>query len=82
MIEPGLLCVEVVELVSDYLDGELAPETGRRVEEHLAVCPACRVYVEQVRETVRTLGRLPGDALPEHAVVELEAAFAKFPRRP
>ena len=81
MTEPGLPCIEVVELVSDYLDGKLDPETRRRVEEHLALCPPCRVYVEQVRDTVRGLGRLPGDELPEHAVAELETAFAAFSRR-
>ena len=81
MSEPGLPCVEVVELVSDYLDGELDAPTCRRVEEHLARCPPCRVYVEQVRETVRALGRLPDDGLPEHAVHELEAAFSAFRRK-
>lgn len=81
MTEPALACIEVVELVSDYLDGELDPETRRRVEEHLALCPACQLYVEQVRDTVRALGRLPADELPEHAVSELEAAFAAFRRR-
>jgi anti-sigma factor RsiW len=80
MTEPGLPCIEVVELVSDYLDGELDAETRQRVEEHLELCPPCRVYVKQVRETVRALGRLPEDGLPEHAVAELEAAFAAFRR--
>jgi anti-sigma factor RsiW len=80
MTELGLLCVEVVELVSDYLDGELDAETARRVEEHLALCPHCAVYVEQVRDTVRALRRLPAHELPEHAVDELEAAFAAFRR--
>lgn len=80
MTEPGLPCIEVVELVSDYLDGQLDGATHRRVEEHLKLCPPCRVYVEQVRETVRALGRLPADGLPEHAVEELEAAFAAFRR--
>jgi anti-sigma factor RsiW len=78
MTEPGLPCVEVVELVSDYLDGALDEETQRRVAEHLALCPGCQVYVEQVRATVRALGRLPEDQLGEHAVAELEAAFAAF----
>jgi anti-sigma factor RsiW len=81
MTEPGLLCIEVVELVSEYLDGELDPPTRRRVEAHLELCPACRVYVEQVRDTVRALGCLPADGLPEHAVQELETAFAAFRRR-
>jgi anti-sigma factor RsiW len=73
-------CVEIVELVSDYLDGELDAQMRRRVEEHLTLCPACQVYVEQVRDTVRKLKRLPEDELPPHAVAELEAAFAAFRR--
>jgi anti-sigma factor RsiW len=80
MTEPGLPCIEVVELVSDYLDGELDAGTRRRVEAHLALCPPCRVYVQHARETVRALGGLPEDGLPEHAVAELEAAFAAFRR--
>jgi anti-sigma factor RsiW len=80
MTDPGLRCIEVVELVSDYLDDELDEETRRRVEEHLTLCPACRIYVEQVRETVQALGELPSGALPARAVAELEAAFREFPR--
>jgi predicted anti-sigma-YlaC factor YlaD len=80
MTEPGLRCTEVVELVSDYLEGELDPDTSRRVEAHLALCPPCRVYVEQVMDTARRLGGLPADGLSEHAVAELEAAFAAFRR--
>jgi anti-sigma factor RsiW len=80
MTERGLACIEVVELVSDYLDGALDPETHRRVDEHLALCPHCQVYVEQVRDTVRSLRHLPAEELPEQAVAELEAAFAAFRR--
>ena len=73
-------CVEVVELVSDYLDGNLDPETERRVAAHLELCPPCVTYVEQVRQTVASLGHLPNDALPEPAVAELETAFRAFHR--
>ena len=78
--EPHIACIEVVELVSDYLDGNLDPQTERRVADHLALCPPCVTYVEQVRDTVSVLGRLPSDALPESAVTELEAAFREFRR--
>ncbi len=78
MSEPALRCIEVVELVSDYLDGHLDAETRRRVEEHLVLCPPCRVYIEQVRETVRALGDLPAGALSDEAVSELEQAFRGF----
>jgi anti-sigma factor RsiW len=74
-------CIEVVELVSDYLDGNLDPETRERVAAHLELCPPCVTYVEQVRQTVGALARLPADALPESAVTELEAAFRDFHRQ-
>jgi predicted anti-sigma-YlaC factor YlaD len=76
----SLPCIEVVELVSDYLEGTLDPETERRVAEHLDLCPPCVTYVEQVRATVSMLGRLPEDALAPEAVSELEAAFREFHR--
>jgi anti-sigma factor RsiW len=71
-------CIEVVELVSDYLEGELDAATARRVEAHLALCPPCVTYVEQVRETVRLTGRLPQNGLDPRVVSELEAAFRSF----
>jgi anti-sigma factor RsiW len=78
MSEAHIPCIEVVELVSDYLDGNLDPATERRVAAHLELCPPCVTYVEQVRHTVGALGRLPSDALPDDAVRELEAAFREF----
>jgi anti-sigma factor RsiW len=81
MTEPGLRCIEVVELVSDYLDGNLDAETRMRVEEHLTLCPHCQRYVEQVRGTASALRQLPVNELPERAVTELETAFADFHRR-
>ena len=73
-------CIEVVELVSDYLDGELDPVTARRVAAHLELCPPCAHYVEQIRQTAATLGELPTETLPSQAVSELEAAFRDFHR--
>ena len=47
-----LQCREVVELVSDLLDGALDPEDVVRVEQHLLVCPPCTLHVKQVRTTI------------------------------
>jgi anti-sigma factor RsiW len=49
----GITCREVVEIVTDYLDGALAPEDVARLEAHLAACDPCVAYVEQVRITAR-----------------------------
>jgi anti-sigma factor RsiW len=48
----------LVELASDYLDGELDADGNRRFVAHLAGCDGCERYVDQVRQTVRLVGRL------------------------
>ncbi|MGZ4539269.1 MAG: anti-sigma factor family protein [Blastococcus sp.] len=80
MTEDALPCVEVVELLNDHLDGALDAATARRVEAHLALCPPCVTYLDQLRATAGALGRLSGPALPEELTTALEAAFADFRR--
>jgi len=60
-----LICQEVVELVSDYLEGALPGAERRRFERHLAGCPHCNEYLLQMGETIRLSGRLvPADFTP------------------
>ena len=62
----GLPCQEVVEMVTDYLEGALSPADHRRLEHHLAGCPHCTEYLAQIRETIRLTGRLvPADLSPQ-----------------
>jgi anti-sigma factor RsiW len=73
---PGeLSCREIVELVTDYLEGALPPEDRVRVELHLATCPGCLAYLDQMRETVRLLGTLSEDRLEPAIREELVYAF-------
>jgi anti-sigma factor RsiW len=61
-----LVCQEVVELVTDYLEGALSRRDRRRFEAHLADCPHCTEYLAQMRATIRLTGRLgPDDLSPE-----------------
>jgi anti-sigma factor RsiW len=61
-----MVCREVVELVSDYLEGALPRGERRRLERHLAGCPHCTEYLAQMRETIRLTGRIvPGDFTPQ-----------------
>ena len=70
-----LSCQELVELVTDYLDDALSSHERARFEEHLGGCEGCANYVEQLRTTVRLVGRLaPEDVTPE-AEAALLAAF-------
>ena len=70
-----LSCQELVELVTDYLEGALSPEEHFRFEAHISRCDGCGVYLEQMRMTVRMLGSLPVRALPAGAERDLLDAF-------
>jgi predicted anti-sigma-YlaC factor YlaD len=73
--EPGITCREIVELTTEFLEGTLAPDVGRRFVDHLAQCPGCENYLEQVRETIRLTGMISEDAIEPHQRERLVAAF-------
>ena len=61
-----LVCQQVVELVTDYLDGALPESERRRFERHLAGCPHCTEYLAQIRATIELAGRVtPDDLTPQ-----------------
>jgi anti-sigma factor RsiW len=70
-----LTCREVVELVTDYLEGALSWRERRRVERHLAGCDGCTAYVEQMRTTLAALGTVPEESLDPAAREALLHAF-------
>ena len=75
MAATELTCRELVEIVTDYLEDRLSALDRRRFEEHLAACEGCANYVEQVRDTIRLVGRLTDDAIPIPARERLLQAF-------
>lgn len=70
-----LSCRELVELVTDYLEGALPEAESARFEAHIARCDGCEGYVEQIRQTIDLLGRYPVEALSPEAERELLEAF-------
>jgi anti-sigma factor RsiW len=76
----GLTCLEVVELVTDFLEGALEPALHGRVERHLRGCTGCAAHLDQLRETIALLGHLPEAAFSTRGLAELEAAFADWAR--
>jgi hypothetical protein len=63
---PGLTCAEFVELVTDYLEGALDPDTEGRFVLHATACPGCETYLDQFREIIRVSGGLRSeDIAPE-----------------
>lgn len=71
----GIRCIEVVELVTDYLERQLSDYEVAVLEGHLAKCPNCSAYVEQMRQTISALGALPPLAAEPPDFDELLATF-------
>jgi anti-sigma factor RsiW len=67
--------------VTDYLEDRLPSRDRARFEAHLAECEYCETYVEQMRQTIRALGRLPEEALSADAHDALATAFRDWSRR-
>jgi anti-sigma factor RsiW len=70
-----LACQRLVEMITDYLEGALDPDTRRVVDEHLALCEGCATYLEQMRTTLRVLGTIPTQSLSPEARGGLLDAF-------
>ena len=70
-------CREVVELVTDYLEGALSRRDRRRFEHHIAGCPDCTAYLEQMRETLR----LTGELVPEDLSPDMQREFGEIYER-
>ena len=75
-----LTCKELVELVTEYFEESLPPRVRARFEEHLAVCPGCTTYVEQMRQAIRAMGQLSEDSLDPKTRDELLALFRNWKR--
>jgi anti-sigma factor RsiW len=68
-------CQEFVELVTEYFEDTLPPDQRAGFEQHLALCDGCTRYLEQLRATAKTLGRVEMEQLSPEARNKLLAAF-------
>ena len=73
----GLSCSDVLSLLSDYLDGDLAPPARQQVEEHLRGCEGCTRFGGQFKATVKALRAHLGHAerVPEGVLARLRVAL-------
>jgi len=73
-----LPCQEVVEMVTDYLEGALPAGDRRRFEAHLVGCPNCTEYLAQIRETIRLVGRVTTEDLTPEMHTELTDLYRRW----
>ena len=73
-----LACIEVVEVVTDYLEGAMSARKRRLLEQHLTGCDGCDAYIEQMRRTIETTGRLREEDIPPELEERLLVAFESW----
>jgi anti-sigma factor RsiW len=80
MDAPEVTCSELVEHVTAYLEQALRPFERARLEQHLQTCPPCQAHLEQMRDTLMLLGRVPEHRLSAAARRDLLVAFRGWKR--
>ena len=73
-----LACRQMVQLVTDYLEGALSLPDRTRFEQHLLYCDGCTSYLGQMRDVLRTVARIPDVALAADAQQLLLRTFAAW----
>jgi anti-sigma factor RsiW len=68
-------CQELVEVITDYLEGALPGADRLRFEQHLGDCPHCATYLSQMRATIAVLGELREESISPEARAELLEVF-------
>jgi anti-sigma factor RsiW len=71
-------CRQVVELMTDYLEGALSSADRTRFEEHIAGCDGCRAYLAQLATTRRVLSKLADEPIPPDLQAELVKTFKNW----
>jgi len=74
----ALSCRELVELVTDYLEGALSRRDRKRFDAHIGGCDGCRAYLAQMRATIRVTGRLTEEQIPAPARDKLLEVFREW----
>ncbi len=80
MTEPvdDLTCQELVEVVTEYLDGAMSAADRERFEGHLSDCSGCQAVVSQFRTTIEVTGRLTEEQVSEEQRDAMQGLFRRW----
>ena len=68
-------CSEIIDLLSDYLERDLPPNTCAVLEHHLAECPECTQAAEGLRKTVSLCREYRSENFPAPLAPEKQKAL-------
>lgn len=67
-------CTDMVDLLVDYLEGELDAANKAQLEKHLEYCPPCVTFIEKYQVT----GKICRSALKQNMPAELKVNLKAF----
>jgi predicted anti-sigma-YlaC factor YlaD len=74
-----LTCQQLTELVSDHIEGRMSLWRSVQFHMHLGMCRHCRAYLRQMRATVRAVGAMPQEPMPDDLKAELLQRLRRMP---
>ena len=75
-------CSELVELVTEYLEGTMPAEQRARFDDHVSGCDGCTTYLEQFRIAIRLTGMLSEEQIDPAARYALLGVFRDWRASP
>jgi anti-sigma factor RsiW len=75
-----ITCQELVEQVTEYLDGAMPAEEAELLEQHVNFCAGCEWYLDEMRRTIDTGRQLREEHVPDETLKPLLAAFKDWRR--
>jgi len=81
-VSQNMTCAELVELVAGSVEGALPAADRARFDAHLAGCPPCGRYLNELRVTITPSGRLRPEAVPDDVAATLLDVFRRWRRSP
>lgn len=72
-----MTCRQLIDFLTDYVDGDLPAEQRRQFDAHLEECGECRRYVTQFTSTVKLTHAAAAEDVPEALPPELVKAILR-----
>jgi predicted anti-sigma-YlaC factor YlaD len=70
-------CRGVLDVLSDYLEGDVGEAVCEEVEEHLAGCEKCRMHVDAMRRIITLYKKWKDEPIPDDVSQRLQHVFAR-----
>jgi hypothetical protein len=73
-----LECVDLVERVTDFMEGSLDADTQSQLARHISLCWACANYVGEMNTTVQLMSQLPPERLSDQLWSNLSMMYRQW----